>query len=144
MTVRAPDALPEHDRQLAVLHRRIERLLHRAREAVDLVDEEHGARLERGQERGHVTLALERRAGGLHERGVELAGGDLGQRRLAEAGRPGQQHVVERLAAPPRRLHEQRELALERLLADEVLEALRAQRAVELLLPGPHGRDLDG
>ena len=33
-----PDA--ERDRQLAVLHRRVERLLDRARQAVDLVDEE--------------------------------------------------------------------------------------------------------
>ena len=49
--------------------------------------------------------------GGLHERGVELAGGDVRERRLAEAGRPGEQHVVERLAAPPRRLDEQAELA---------------------------------
>ena len=127
-------ALPEHDRQLAVLHRRIQGLLHRAGETVDLVDEEHGAGLERCQERGHVALALQRRARRLHERGVELAGGDLRQRCLAEPGRSGQQDVVERLAAPPRRLHEQGELALELLLADELLEALRPQRAVELLL----------
>ena len=100
VTTRAPGALADGDRQL----RRssiagIERLLERAREAVDLVDEEDRARLERGQEGGDVALALERRAGGLHERDVELGGDDLGERGLAEAGRPGEQHVVERLAA---------------------------------------------
>ena len=92
-------ALAEHDRQLAVLHRRVERLLDRAVEAVDLVDEEDAARLERGQEGGDVGLALERRAGGLHHRHAELGGDDVGERGLAEPGRAGEQDVVERLAA---------------------------------------------
>src|SRR6185436_18300163 len=71
------------------------------------------------------------------------ARGDLSERRLAEPGRPGEQHVVERLAAPPRSFHEECELALQLLLADELLQALRSERAVQLLLAGPHGRDLD-
>ena len=91
-----PGALPDRDRQPPVLHRGVEGLLQRAAEAVDLVDEEHGARLERGQQRGDVALALERRAGGLDERDAELVGHDLRQRGLAEARRPGQQDVVER------------------------------------------------
>ena len=101
-------ALAEHDRQPAVLHRRIERLLDGAREPVDLVDEEDRARLERGQERGDVALALERGAGGLHERHVQLARDDVGERGLAQAGRPREQHVVERLAAPAGGLDEER------------------------------------
>ena len=127
-------ALAEDDRQLAVLHRRIERLLDRPVEAVDLVDEEDRARLERGQERGDVGLALERRARRLHDRHPELGGDDVGERGLAEAGRAGEQHVVERLAAPAGRLDEDRELVGHLLLVDEVGEAARAQRAVELLL----------
>ena len=122
------------DRQLAVLHRRIERLLERARQAVDLVDEEDAAGLERGQEGGDVGLALERRAGGHDERGAELGRDDLRERRLAEPRRAGEQDVVERLAARERRLDRDRELLLQRRLADEVLEAARAQRAVELEL----------
>ena len=74
---------------------------------------------------------------------LELARDDVRQRGLAEAGRAGQQHVVERLAAAARRLDEEGELVLELLLADEVLEPLRPQRAVELLLARPRGRDLD-
>ena len=62
-----PDA--ERDRQLAVLHRGVERLLDRAREPVDLVDEEDRARLEVGEEGRDVALALERRAGGLARTG---------------------------------------------------------------------------
>ena len=38
--------------------------------------------------------------GGLDERTLELGGDYLGERRLAEARRAGEQHVVERLAAP--------------------------------------------
>ena len=98
-------ALAEHDRELAVLHRRVERLLDRPVEAVDLVDEEDAARLERGEEAGDVGLALERRAGRLDHRHAELGGDDVSERGLAEAGRAGEQDVVERLlaaAAPPR------------------------------------------
>ena len=127
-------ALAEHDGQAPLLHRRVERLLDRAAEAVDLVDEEHRAGLERGQEGGDVGLALQRRAGGLDERRLELGGDDVGERGLAEPGRPGEQHVVERLAAPPGRLDEHLELAGDLLLVDEVGEAPRAQRAVELVL----------
>ena len=127
-------ALPDGDRQAVVLHRRVEGLLERARQAVDLIHEEHAARLERGQKRGDVALALERRPGGLHERHVELGRDDLRERGLAEAGRPGQQQVVERIAARGRGLDRHGQLLAQRLLADEVLQPPRAQRAVELVL----------
>ena len=119
-------ALAEHDRQLAVLHRRVERLLDRAAEAVDLVDEEDAARLQRGEEGGDVGLALERRAGGLDHRHAELGGDDVGERGLAEPGRAGEQDVVERLAAPPRRLDEDRQLVGDLTLVDEVGRAAAA------------------
>ena len=135
-----PGALADGDRQLAVLHRRIEGLLQRAAEAVDLVDEEDRARLQRAEERGDVGLALQRRAGGLDERDLELGGEDLRQRRLAQAGRAGEQDVVQRLAAQPRGLQRDRQLVLEAVLADEVLQRARAQRAVEVLLEGLVGR----
>src|SRR5947209_5501004 len=127
-------ALPDGDRELAVLHRRIEGLLERAREPVDRVYEEDGARLERGQERRHVPLALEHRSGGLDERDVELGGDDLSQRGLAEAGRPREEHVVEGLAARAGGVDEHAQLILHGALADEVLEAPRPQRAVEILV----------
>ena len=61
---------------------------------------------------------------------------DVRERRLAEPGRAGEQDVVERLAARLRRVERDRELLLHALLADEVVERLRAQRALELLLVG--------
>ena len=90
--------LADRDRQASVLHRRIERLLQSSRKPVDLVDEEHRPLVERGQERRHVALSLQRRAGCLDELHVQLGRDDLCQRGLAESGRSGEQHMVERLA----------------------------------------------
>ena len=126
--------LADDDVEPEVLERRVEDLLDRAVQAVDLVDEEHVARLERGEDRGDVALALERRAGDLADADAELLADDLRERGLAEAGRAREQDVVERLAARLRRVERDRELLLHALLADEVGERLRAQRAVELLL----------
>ena len=130
----------DRDRELAVLHRGIERLLHRAREPVDLVDEEDAARLERGEEGGDVGLALERGPGGLDEVDLELGRHDLGQRGLAEAGRAGEQDVVERVAAGAGGADGDLELGLQRLLADELVEPARAQRDVELVVGAGDGR----
>ena len=61
---------------------------------------------------------------------------DAGQRRLAEARRAGEEHVLARLAAGLGGLQKDRELLLQLRLADELVQAMRAQRAVELLLAG--------
>ena len=150
-----PRALADRDRQAAVLHRRVEGLLERAGQAVDLVDEENGAGLERGQERRDVALALECGACGLHERDAELGGDDLRERRLAEPGRPGEQDVIECLAAAGGGLDRDRELILDRRLADEVTESAGSERAVEILVgqllgivdsvpPAPPARPVEG
>ena len=47
--------LPDDDVELEVLHRRIEHLLDDAVQAVDLVDEEHVAALEVGEDRREVA-----------------------------------------------------------------------------------------
>ena len=127
-------ALSQDHREQAVLHRGIQRLLDRPPEPVDLVDEEDAAGLESGEEGGHVALALQRRAGGLHHRHPELGGDDVRERGLAEARRPGQQDVVERLPAAPGSLDEDAELLGHLLLVDEVGERGGAKRAVELFV----------
>jgi hypothetical protein len=53
------------------------------------------------------------------------------QRRLAETGRSEQQHVIQRLGAPARRLHEDIELATQAGLADEVIETPRTNRPLD-------------
>ena len=92
-------AFADHDVDLEVLERRIEDFLDDRRQPVDLVDEQHVARLEVGQQRREVARALEHRARRLAQVDAQLVRDDVRQRRLAEARRPEQQHVVERLAA---------------------------------------------
>ena len=91
-------ALADDEVELEILHRRIQDFLDRRLQAVDLVDEQHVARLQVGQDGGEVAGALDHRAGGGAEADAQLAGDDLGERGLAEAGRAVQQHVVQRLA----------------------------------------------
>ena len=132
MTTRAPAPGADGDRQLAVLHRGIEGLLDRAREAVDLVDEEDGARLERGQERGDVGLALERRAGGLARTGRSAR-----RRRSAparscpgRAGRPAARGRAPR-RAPRRRAIETPSCSLSASWPTNSSSRARAQRGVD-------------
>ena len=101
---------------------------------MDLVDEEDVAQLESGQDRRHVALPLERGAGDRADADAELLADDLRQRRLAEAGRADEQNVVERLTARLRGREGDRELLLDALLADELVQPTWAQRALELLL----------
>jgi hypothetical protein len=62
LTERAAGPLADHDVDLKVLQRRIEDLFDDRREAVDLVDEQHVARFEIGQDGGQVAGAFEHRA----------------------------------------------------------------------------------
>ena len=126
-------ALAHDDVDAEVLEGRVEHLLGGAGEPVDLVDEEDVALLQRGQDRGHV-LPLDGRPGDGADPDAELLADHVGEARLAEAGRAGEQDVVERLAARASRRERDRELLLDPLLADEVVEPLRPERAVELLL----------
>ena len=123
--------LADDDVEPEVLERGIEDLLDRPVDPVDLVDEEHVPRLERGQDRRHVALALEGRAGDRADADVELLAHDLRERRLAEPGRPDQEHVVERLVAGLRGGECNRQLLLDALLPDEVGEAARAEGRLE-------------
>jgi hypothetical protein len=61
---------------------------------VDLVEEEHLALGQRGQDRGQVTGVLDRGAAGDPDGLLELGCDDEGQCRLAESGRSGQQDMV--------------------------------------------------
>ena len=98
-------ALAEHDVELEVLHRRVEDLLDGAGEPVDLVDEEHVALVELGEDGGEVAGPLEGRARGDVQADAHLGGDDAGEasscrgragRRTAGGRRPG------RGGGPPR------------------------------------------
>ena len=67
---------------------------------MDLVDEQDLVRLQVGQQRREIAGPLEDRPGGLLEsRRPARCAIDVRERRLAEPGRPEDQHVIERVAA---------------------------------------------
>ena len=100
---------------------------------MDLVDEEDVAVLEIGEERSEVAGLDDDRAGGGAEIHAELARDDLRERRLAEARRADEEHMIERLAPRLRRLDEDLQVGADLRLADEVGEPLRAERRVLVL-----------
>src|SRR4029453_17779794 len=111
-------ALADHDVDLEILERRVEDFLDDSGEPVDLVDEQHVVRFEVREQRGKITGALEHGPRRLPQVDAELVRDDVRQRRLAEARRAEQQHVVERFLALLRRLDENRQLAANLLLPD--------------------------
>ena len=136
--------LSDDDVEPEILERRIEDLLDRAVDAMDLVDEEDVTQLEAGEDRGHVALPLQRRPGDVADADAELLADDLRERRLAEPGRPDEQHVVECLAPRLGGREGNRELFLDGFLADELVQSTRAERAFELLLLGAKNLRGDG
>ena len=133
--------LADHQVERAVLHRRIEHFLDRGREAVDLVDEQHVAVLEIGEQRGEIARLGDHRAGGGAEADAHLARDDLRQRGLAEPRRAEEQDMVERLAARLGGLDEHAQVLARGLLADELVEMLGAQRGVDVLGLARGGED---
>ncbi len=100
---------------------------------MDLVDEEDVAILEIGEQGGEIAGLGDDRARRGPEADSELAGDDLGERRLAEAGRAEEEDMVERVAAALRRLDEDPKIFPRRFLADEIVERLGTQSGVDVL-----------
>src|SRR6266571_5577434 len=139
-------ALADDDVEAEVLERRIQDLLDRPVQPMDLVHEEHVVPLQPRQDRGHVALALERRPGDAADAHTKLLAHDVRQARLAEPGRTDQQHVVERVVARLRGGERDRELVLDPRLSDEIGQTPRAQRFLEdlLLRNDRRGQELGG
>ena len=120
----------DHQVERPVLHRRVKHFLDRRSEPVDLVDEQDVAVLEVGEQGSEVARLGDHRAGGGAEADPHFASEDAGERRLAEAGRAVQQHMVERFAAALRGGDEHPQILPRRLLADELVERLGPKRRV--------------
>ena len=123
--------LADHHVQREVLHRRIEDLLDRPVEPVDLVDEEDVALVEGREDRREVARALHRRSARVADVHAELARDDRRERGLAEARRAVQEDVVGRLPSLPGSREQDREVVLDVLLADVLVEAARPERAFD-------------
>ena len=128
--------LADDEVELEVLHGGIEDLLDRGVQAVDLVDEEYVVPLEVGEKGREIARARDHRPRGGAETDAELARDDLGEGRLAQAGRAKEQHVVERLAARAGRRDEDAEVGAHLGLADELGEGVRTQRGLGDVLLG--------
>ena len=111
---------------------------------MDLVEEQHVAVAEPGEDRSEIALAVDRGPGHARQGPARLGGDDVRERRLAEARGSEQQHVVERLAACRRRVEEHRELLADVALADELGEPPRTQGARGVLVAAilRHGEPL--
>jgi hypothetical protein len=93
---------------------------------VDLVDEQHVAGLEVGQDGGEVSGALDDGAGGGAETHAEFAGDDLGEGGFAQARGAVEEDVVERLSPALRGFDEDAQVFAAGLLADEGVQGLGA------------------
>jgi hypothetical protein len=96
--------LADHQVQRTVLHRWIEHFLDRRIEPVDLVHEQHIALVQISEQRREIARLGDHRARCGAEPNAHFLGDNLRQRRLAKARRAEEQHMVQRVAALPRRL----------------------------------------
>ena len=119
-----------------VLHRGIEAFLHDTAHPVDLVNEKDVALLEVGEQSGKVGAFLENRAGGMVDFDPHLVRDDVRERRLAQARRAIEQHVVEGLAALTGGLDGEKHLIDNEPLPCEFADSGRTQGALdESVLP---------
>ena len=108
----------EREVDAAVLHRGIDVLLDRGGQAVDLVDEEDIVLLHLRERADEVARLRQRGAAGHIGARTHFVRDHMCERRLAEAGRSVQQHMLHRLAARLRRRERDREPLDERPLSD--------------------------
>ena len=80
-----------------------------------------------GDDADQIARLLDRRARRRAHRHAHLVADHVGERRLAEAGRPVQQHVIERLAALLRGGDRDLQVLADAILADVLVEQARAQ-----------------
>ena len=81
-------AAADHHVEREVLHGGVEHLFDAARQAVDLVDEEHIVLFQRGEDAGEVAHAMDGRARGEAQADAHLGGDDPGEGGFASPGGP--------------------------------------------------------
>ena len=118
--------LSDDDVDLEILHRGVEDLFDDAIETVNFVDKEDIPREQSGEDRGKIAAAGERRPRRHAKFGPHLRRDDSRERGLPESRRTGEEDVVNRLFAATRCFEDDREVVLQRPLADEFLEPARS------------------
>ena len=101
---------------------------------MNLVDEQHVARLERCEDAGEVARLVEHRSARNLEAHAQFVGYDVAKRCLAQSWGAVQQRMVERFAAVLRRLDEHFEVLHHLLLPAEIFKSEGAQSVLKVLL----------
>src|SRR5439155_17304905 len=79
-------------------------------------------------------LVFDRRTGGRADVDSHLIGHDVGERRLPQAGRPGDQDVLDWLVTTPRCGDQDLQVGFDVFLSDELRQPARAQAPLEFLV----------
>src|SRR5437773_5516974 len=137
-----PHSLPQHRVETKLLERGVQRLFDHGVEAMDLVDEEDIARAQVQEDGSKRPLVVDRRAGADLDGDAELVGDDVGERRLAQAGRSAQKHVLHRLVPAARGLEQDAQVVAHLFLADVLAEESGTEREVVLVVVGARVEDL--
>src|SRR5260370_31646668 len=124
-------ALADDEIDSVILHGRIKNLLDRGEQAMDFIEEEKLADLDRRENRREVALALEQRAGTGLDRNAQFIGDNLRKRSLTKTWRAIEQHVIERIAAAAGGFDGDQDIFLDARLADEVRHALWANAGIQ-------------
>ena len=132
-------SLAEHDVDPEVFHDRVDELLDRAGQSMDLVDKEDRAFRGIGQEGHHVHLLVEGGPAGDVELDAQLVVQDRGEGRLAQPGRPVEEDMGQGLAPLLGGGQADRQPLGDGALADDFREPLRPK----LLVDGIEGSCLD-
>ena len=101
---------------------------------MDLVDKQHVALFEVGQQRRQIPRLGDHRTRGRPKPDPQFPCHDLRQRGFAKARRPNKQHVVERRAPALGRFDEDLEIGPRGGLSDELGKAGRPKRDIERLV----------
>ena len=124
-------ALVDDDVDDEVFHGGVEVLFYGALHAVDFVDEENVAAFETGEKAGEVGGFVDDGAGSAFDVDAHGVGEDVGEGCFAEAGGPGEEDVVEDIAAFFGGLNEEFEAFTDFILSGEVGEAGGTERLFE-------------
>ena len=116
------------DVQLEILHRRIKIFLDGLLQAVNFVNKKNVALLQVGEQSGQVAGFFDGGAAGAFDADAHAFGDDVGQGGFAQAGRPAEEKMIQRLAALFGGLDGDFQPFLDIVLAGELGKQGRAQR----------------
>ena len=120
----------DHQIQREIFEGRIEHLFDHGRQAVNLVDEQHVAGFQIGQDRGQIAGLGQNGAGGHAKTDAKLARHDLREGGLAQTGGAVEQGMVHRLAPHLGAFDEHRQIGAGLGLTGEFRQRLGPQGAV--------------